>query len=216
MKYENARNILPARLLEEVQKYADGKVIYIPKKGKSMGWGEASGYRDKLNKRNALICSSYSAGKSVMAIAEEFYLTPETVKKLVYGKKINLPIFSPSIASAGQYAVAGMGEEWVRTYLNLLQMTPPDISHYFMTELVRIPLRLIETDDCLNTVEGIEDFMDIPLIVMYEKRTFSAPYQQKYLNYLKKEKRNSYYAFVYAQNDEYGYFQDNYGKHFQR
>ena len=31
MKYENARDILPAKLLAEVQKYAEGKVIYIPK-----------------------------------------------------------------------------------------------------------------------------------------------------------------------------------------
>lgn len=31
MKYENAKDILPAKLLEEVQKYVEGKVIYIPK-----------------------------------------------------------------------------------------------------------------------------------------------------------------------------------------
>ena len=43
MKYENAKDILPAKLLEEVQKYAGGKLIYIPKTEKSKGWGEASG-----------------------------------------------------------------------------------------------------------------------------------------------------------------------------
>nr|WP_297769437.1 CD3324 family protein [uncultured Butyrivibrio sp.] len=57
MKYENAKDILPASLLREVQKYAEGKAIYIPKRERSKGWGEASGYREKLNKRNALICS---------------------------------------------------------------------------------------------------------------------------------------------------------------
>ena len=56
MKYENAKDVLPARLLEEVQKYAEGKVIYVPRTEKDRGWGEASGYRDKLKKRNALIC----------------------------------------------------------------------------------------------------------------------------------------------------------------
>ena len=55
MKYENAKDILPASLLKEVQKYAEGKAIYIPKCEKTKGWGEASGYREKLNKRNALI-----------------------------------------------------------------------------------------------------------------------------------------------------------------
>ncbi len=47
MQYENAKDILPASLLAEVQKYAEGKAIYIPKRTKREGWGEASGYRDK-------------------------------------------------------------------------------------------------------------------------------------------------------------------------
>ena len=94
MKYENARDILPETLLEEVRKYAEGKVIYIPRADKGRGWGEASGYREKLDRRNALICSRYSAGQSVLEIAEEFFLSPETIKKLVYGKKADLPDFS--------------------------------------------------------------------------------------------------------------------------
>ena len=52
MKYENAKDILPVKLLEEVQKYAEGKVIYIPKSEKPKGWGEASGYRDRPLNRN--------------------------------------------------------------------------------------------------------------------------------------------------------------------
>ena len=92
MKYENARDILPARLLEEVQKYAEGRIIYIPRTEKTKSWGDASGYRDRLNKRNALIRSRYSAGQSVLEIAEAFYLSPETIKKLVYGRKVDLPV----------------------------------------------------------------------------------------------------------------------------
>ena len=168
MKYENAKDILPAKLLEEVQKYAEGKLIYIPKAEKPKGWGEASGYRDKLNKRNSMICSRYSAGQSIMEIAEEFYLSPETIKKLVYGKKVKLPMFSPSIASAEQYAAAGMGEEWMRTYLNSLNETIPDISEYFMTELVKIPLRLIEAGACTESEESSESFYDVPLVVFFE------------------------------------------------
>ncbi len=91
MKYENAKDILPASLLKEVQKYVDGKAIYIPKCEKTKGWGEASGYREKLNKRNMSICSRYSAGASIIELAEMFFLSPESVKKIVYGKKINLP-----------------------------------------------------------------------------------------------------------------------------
>ena len=215
MKYENAKDILPAKLLEEVQKYAEGKVIYIPRTEKVKGWGEASGYRDKLNKRNAQICSRYSAGQSIMEIAEEFFLSPETIKKLVYGKKVNLPMFSPTVTSAEQYASAGMGEEWVRTYLNSLNEMMPDISDCFMSELVKIPLRLIDTEEKEQSESG-KDFFEVPLIVVYDKKKFSVPYQPEYLDHLKGEKRNAHYAFIFAKNEEYGYFWNNFGKNFQR
>ena len=169
MKYENAKDILPEKLLKEVQKYAEGKVIYIPRSEKGKGWGEASGYRDKLNKRNALICSRYSAGESIMELAEEFFLSPETIKKLVYGKKVNLPMFSPTVTSAEQYASAGMGEEWVRNYLSSLNETMPDISDCFMSELVKIPLRLIENECAAETEDEPKDSYEVPLIVIYEK-----------------------------------------------
>ncbi|MBO4750007.1 MAG: hypothetical protein J5546_06780 [Lachnospiraceae bacterium] len=217
MKYENAKDVLPAKLLEEVQKYAEGKVIYIPRTEKGRGWGEASGYREKLNKRNAMICSRYSAGQSIMEIAEEFFLSPETIKKLVYGKKVELPQFSPSIASAERYAAAGMGEEWVRTFLSLRQKTMPDMGEYFASELVRIPLRLIEAGSANNmAAEADLDCYEVPLIVVYEQRLFSVPFQPKYLEQLRKEKRNAHYAFIFAKNEDYGYFWNQYGKHFSK
>ncbi|MBR4816284.1 MAG: hypothetical protein IKZ73_03345 [Lachnospiraceae bacterium] len=216
MKYENAKDILPEKLLEEVQKYAEGKVIYIPRTEKGKGWGEASGYRDRLNKRNAMICSRYSAGKSIMEIAEEFFLSPETIKKLVYGKKVNLPMFSPTVNSAEQYASAGMGEEWVRNYLNSINENMPDISDHFMSELVKIPLRLIDFADTGETEPEAMGAFEVPLIVIYDQRKFFVPYQPEYLSQLRKEKRNSHYAFVFAKNDDYGYFWNNYGKHFQK
>ena len=243
MKYENAKDVLPAKLLEEVQKYAEGKVIYIPRTEKGRGWGEASGYREKLNKRNAMICSRYSAGQSIMEIAEEFFLSPETIKKLVYGKKVELPQFSPSIASAERYAAAGMGEEWVRTFLSLRQKTMPDMGEYFASELVRIPLRLIEVGSAKNmaaagdagrktasgnpgrrtekrrsgeAVEADLDCYEVPLIVVYEQRLFSVPFQPEYLEQLRKEKRNAHYAFIFAKNEDYGYFWNQYGKHFSK
>ena len=146
MQYENAKDILPASLLEEVQKFVEGKAIYIPKRTKREGWGEASGYREKLNKRNSAILSRYSAGASIMEIAEEFFLSPETIKKIVYGKKVTLPEYSPSVYSASQYSNAGLGEEWVRIYLDFVGMEMPDGDSYFLSELVRIPLRLIDDE----------------------------------------------------------------------
>ena len=214
MKYENAKDILPATLLAQVQKYAEGKIIYIPKSEKTTGWGTASGCRQKLLKRNALICSRYSSGQSVYEIAEEFFLSPETVKKLVYGNKLSLPEYSPTVVSAGQYSEAGLGEEWVRIFLESLGETVPDDSEYFMMQLARIPLRFIE-EDC-DDAAGTEDTYEVPLIVFYENRRFEVPYQKIYLGELSRMKRNSHYAFVFARNDEYNYFWNNYGKNFQK
>jgi hypothetical protein len=152
----------------------------------------------------------------VLEIAEEFFLSPETITKLVYGKKTDLPMFSPSVSSAGQYAAAGMGEEWVRTYLNSLGQTAPDITEYFMSELVRIPLRLIEED--ASGTPGAESQLafDVPLIVVYDHRVFSVPFQPGYLRSLKAERKNAHYAFIFAKNEEYGFFWNNFGKNFRR
>ncbi|SEQ59381.1 hypothetical protein [Butyrivibrio sp. TB] len=92
----------------------------------------------------------------------------------------------------------------------------PDYSEYFMSELVRIPLRLISKNNDEPVDSGAEDFSDLPLIVIYENHTFSVPYQQEYLKFLKQEKRNSHYAFVFARNEEYRFFWNNFGKNFQR
>ena len=222
MKYENAKDILPAGLLAQVQKYAEGRVIYVPKTDKPKGWGEASGYREKLNKRNAMIRSRYSAGRSIFEIAEEFFLSPETVKKLVYGRKVELPMFSPSIASAEAYASAGMGEEWVRVYLGSFGKTMPDISEYFMSELIKIPLRFIESENTGNAVKyadktpNTQEIFDVPLIVVYESGKFTVPYQPEFLQALKEERINAYFAFVFVQNDDYDHFWNNYGKHFSK
>ena len=192
MQYENAKDILPESLLKEVQKYAEGKAIYIPKRTKREGWGEASGYREKLNRRNSAILNRYSAGASIMEIAEEFYLSPETIKKIVYGKKVILPEFSPSVHSAGQYSNAGMSEEWVRIYLESMGRDLPDSDKYFLSELVRIPLRLIED------------------------RSFHVMYQKEYLSMLRMAKKNAHYAFIFAKKEEYDYYLKNFGKQFQR
>ena len=216
MKYENAKDILPASLLEEVQRYAEGKVIYIPKHEKSKGWGEASGYREKLNKRNALICSRYGAGSGIMELAEEFFLSPESIKKIVYGKKIELPEYSPTIYSAKQYSDAGIGEEWVRIYLDNEGMDTPDGSEFFISELVKIPLRLIEDGTGVEAKEESDAYTDKPLIIMFEDHKFRSFCGEEYLAFLRKEKKNAHWAFIIVGHKEYSYYFNNFGKQFQR
>ncbi len=216
MQYENAKDILPASLLAEVQKYAEGKAIYIPKRSKREGWGEASGYREKLNKRNTAILNRYSTGRSIMEIAEEFFLSPETIKKIVYGKKVMLPEYSPSVYSAGQYSNAGLGEEWVRICLESKGLEVPDSDRYFLSELVRIPLRLIDDDN--EDAKDLDEvnFKDTPLIILFEDRKFHVLHRKDVLSMLRKEKMNAQYAFIYARKEEYEYYLKNFGKQFQR
>ena len=215
MKYENAKDILPEGLLAEVQRYASGKLLYIPKMESIKKWGEVSGYREKLNKRNAQICNMYSAGKSIMEIAEEFYLSPETVKKLVYGKKVELPSFDETIACASQYDVVGLGEEWIRTFLNKNNLEMPDMTHMSVSNLVRMPLRLISQAKIAD-INISERHEDIPLIVFFRNHQFVVPYQNRKLISLKQERKHSYPVFIFVKNEDYKFFWNNYGKCFQR
>ena len=43
MKYRNASEIFPDELLQEIQKYTSGELVYIPEKEKRKEWGSASG-----------------------------------------------------------------------------------------------------------------------------------------------------------------------------
>ena len=67
MKYINANAILPDMLVEELQKYVQAGYIYIPAKDEQhKSWGELSGYRKELAKRNAIIIMEYKNGVSVL------------------------------------------------------------------------------------------------------------------------------------------------------
>ena len=65
MKYINANAILPDALVEELQKYVQAGYIYVPAKDEQhKAWGELSGYREELKRRNQIIVSEYRQGTS--------------------------------------------------------------------------------------------------------------------------------------------------------
>ncbi len=85
MKYRNASEILPDELLKEIQKYASGEVLYIPSEGKRKQWGSGSGARVFYEQRNEEIRHKYFHLKmSIEAICEEYSLSDETVRKILY------------------------------------------------------------------------------------------------------------------------------------
>ena len=84
MKYRNATEIFPDRLLKEIQKYASGEVVYIPEGTGKKGWGEKSGARDYYVERNAEIRSKHQNGKSIQELAEEYGLSRDSVRRILY------------------------------------------------------------------------------------------------------------------------------------
>jgi Mor family transcriptional regulator len=87
MKYVNANNILPEKLILEIQKYVQGETIYIPKPETTYRkWGTLSGGRNQLDQRNANIKSAFMSGKGIQDLADEYFLSIETIKKIVYSK----------------------------------------------------------------------------------------------------------------------------------
>ena len=54
MKYKNAQEILPDRLLKELQQYVSGETIYVPNAQEKKQWGEASGARNYYKKQNRM------------------------------------------------------------------------------------------------------------------------------------------------------------------
>lgn len=84
MKYRNASEILPDKLLREIQKYTSGEAIYIPQSTERQKWGEGSGARRYYEERNEKICKKYKDGMSIDKLALEFNLSIETVRKIIY------------------------------------------------------------------------------------------------------------------------------------
>ena len=84
MKYKKASDILPDKLLREVQKYIDGEFLYIPKGQQKKKWGENSGGRRFYKERNEEIRGKYFHKVSIEELAQEYGLSYETVRKIVY------------------------------------------------------------------------------------------------------------------------------------
>ncbi len=117
MKYENARDIFPPDLLRQIQRYFSGKAIYIPSP-EAKRWGETSGYRRYLRDRNRNICRAFAQGQSIDALAADFCLSAESIRRIVYSKKEDFIMdYACTLTNAIECADHGKLEEWIHTYL---------------------------------------------------------------------------------------------------
>lgn len=87
MKYQNANSILPDHLVVELQKYLQGEYLYIPASKESQkSWGERSGLREEIDYRNQKIRQDYYAGTSINELAENYFLSVHSIRKIIYRK----------------------------------------------------------------------------------------------------------------------------------
>ena len=86
MKTKNARDILPDRLLRELQEYISGETLYIPKAQDKKPWGETSGARSFYRQRNAQIRNKFADGSKIADLCEEYHLSGETIRKIIYAE----------------------------------------------------------------------------------------------------------------------------------
>ena len=86
MSYRNAKEILPADLLEEIQRYVKGEIIYIPKQDEEkIKWGIKNGSRKKYDKRNSDIKDLKEGGMTVEELARAYYLSADSIRKILSG-----------------------------------------------------------------------------------------------------------------------------------
>ncbi|MDE7212103.1 MAG: hypothetical protein K2O03_11790 [Lachnospiraceae bacterium] len=85
MKYINAAEILPEKLLKELQTYIEGEILYVPKTSSKKQWGTTTGSRLFYSERNEEIQKYYKEGYSINELASRYNLAYSTIKKIIYG-----------------------------------------------------------------------------------------------------------------------------------
>ena len=84
MSYIKAEEILPEELICQIQKYADGVYIYIPRKpGTRHPWGQKTSYMTELEIRNDQIRKDYAAGERVAALSRKYHLSEKSIRRIL-------------------------------------------------------------------------------------------------------------------------------------
>ena len=90
MGYIKAADVLPLEVIEQVQQYISGEILYIPKKeNEKCSWGEKTSTKKELAKRNAKIYFEYSSssGISITQLANKYYLVEKSIQRIIRQEK---------------------------------------------------------------------------------------------------------------------------------
>ena len=157
-------------------------------------------------------------GKTVSELADEYFLSVDSIKKIVYGKKENLIAFEPTISCALQYSETGLAEEWIRAFYVSGEHDIMELPQQYMCfGITKMPLRLIcNAADNVERTEERETIEDVPLLVRYMQGRFYLLGQQDLFQIQKMRKINAYPVFILiTDKGEYQTFMKYFVKHFQ-
>lgn len=87
MSYIKAEDILPRELLETIQQYVDGQLIYIPCKEKQE-WGSGTNAKVFFRERNERIYKSFQSGSSARELALTFSLSEKSIQRILHNQKL--------------------------------------------------------------------------------------------------------------------------------
>lgn len=84
MSYQNATDLLPKEIIEQVQKYADGQTIYIPRKeSNKKQWGENTDTKQTIAFRNRCIYLDFEKGMNIKQLAEKYFLVEKSIQRIL-------------------------------------------------------------------------------------------------------------------------------------
>ena len=91
MGYRRAEEILPAEIIEIIQKYVDGENIYIPKKAENRKrWGSDTQIRQELSTRNRNIYADWKQGAGCAELAGRYFLSEKSIQRIVKDMKCEM------------------------------------------------------------------------------------------------------------------------------
>lgn len=85
MSYVNGKEVLPEDILSEIQKYFVGGLLYIPSpENERCKWGSKTNIKAELHNRNQEIRRKKSSGLSIQELMDEYHLSYDTIKRIIY------------------------------------------------------------------------------------------------------------------------------------
>lgn len=84
MRYARAQDLIPAELLRELQQYADGVYLYVPRKQENrLSWGDRTHSKQETARRNAAIFQEAEQGVSAEKLARRHFLSEKTIRRIL-------------------------------------------------------------------------------------------------------------------------------------